>query len=70
MDNVINYIFEVYDDMKKKSMWEYFKGIGKTRRSQSTFYEIENVKLNYAILMPNTNDVLENRHSFGINFRF
>ncbi|MEC8677813.1 MAG: hypothetical protein VXX85_03055 [Candidatus Margulisiibacteriota bacterium] len=32
--------------------------------------KIENVKLNYAILMPNTNDVLENRHSFGINFRF
>ena len=32
--------------------------------------EVEKIKLNYAILMPNKNEILENRHSFGIGFGF
>ena len=29
MDNIINYIIEAYDDMKKKKSWGYLKVIKK-----------------------------------------
>ena len=49
---------------------DLFGGYNDRYLSGGVSLKVENVKLNYAILMPNTNEVLENRHSFGINFRF
>ena len=38
MDNTINYIFEVYDDMKIKTFLNYFTPSNQNQHS-STFYE-------------------------------
>jgi dual specificity tyrosine-phosphorylation-regulated kinase 2/3/4 len=41
MDNTINYIFEVYDDMKIKTFLNYFTPSNQNQHS-STFYEVTN----------------------------
>lgn len=45
MDNVINYIFEAYDVMKKKSLWEYLKNVSKRESDTTTFYEFNNTSI-------------------------
>ena len=45
MDNIINYIIEAYDDMKKKTIWDYLKSYKKRPYDVSTFYEIHNTSI-------------------------
>ena len=45
MDNVINYIIEAYDDMKKKNFWDYIKNFPKRSRSRTSFYRFDNTSI-------------------------
>ena len=45
MDNVINYIFEAYDDMKQKNWREYLRSFSKSKRQRSSLYRFNNTSI-------------------------